>query len=103
MFRFYKGEENNPFDSIKQNAAFQFWGYEQMFESKFNENDFSAKAWIPANATDYKEWGKILAYIPIDKEELFKIWLFNIIMVHLPEKYQSNDDHFLRLYWDTKI
>lgn len=102
-YRYFKGQETNPFDSEKENTQHQFWGYEQLFEMKFKENNFSTLAWIPPNTEDEKEWQKALSDSPIDKEELFKLWLFNLVMVHLPEKYQSPGDSFLRLYYDTKL
>jgi hypothetical protein len=42
MYKYYAGEENNPFDNEQQNTAFQFWCYEQIFEHKFNTgNEFN--------------------------------------------------------------
>ena len=103
MFKYFKGEAANPFDSEKQNTEHQFWGYEQLFETDFNEGNFSVLKWIPPNAEDSKEWQKVLSAKPVDKEELFKLWLFNLLMVHLPEKYQSDKNKFLRLYYDTEV
>ena len=102
MYRFYKGEKENPFDQVKQNAQYQFWGYEELFAMRFNEGDFSSLKWIPPNAFDTKEWETILASKPVNKEELLKLWLFNLIMVHLPEKYESKDDKFLGLYLESE-
>ncbi len=103
MYRYYNGEKDNPFDKERQNAAFNFWGYEQLFENDFNEGDFSELKWIPTNAPDTNEWHNVLLAKPINKEELFRLWLHNLLMVHLPEKYQSEEDKFLRLYFDTGI
>jgi len=103
LFKYFKGEKENPFDKEKQNPQYQFWGYEYLFEDKFKAGNFSPVAWIPPNAPDTKEWEKVLACNPIDKEKLFKIWLFNLVMIHLPEKCQSSGNSFLRLYNDTNI
>lgn len=103
MFKFFKGEAENPYDNEKQNTQHQFWGYEQLFEEKFNEGDFSALKWIPPYAEDSKQWQKVLSAKPVEKDELFNLWLFNLLMVHLPEKYQSAGDGFLRMYYDTKL
>ena len=103
LYKYFKGEKENPFKSIKQNTQHQFWGYEQLFEDKFNAGDFSTETWIPPNTPDVKEWGKFLADKPVDKEELFKLWMYNLLMVHLPEKYQEPGDSFLRLYYDTEL
>lgn len=32
LFKYYKGEKENPFDKEKNWAAFQFWGYEKTFD-----------------------------------------------------------------------
>lgn len=102
MFKYFKGEKENPFDNEKQNTQYQFWGYEQLFDEMFNKGKFTFDAWIPPNAPDTKEWESVLKQKPVDKEELFKLWLYNLVMVHLPEKYQSPGDSFLKLYYDTK-
>lgn len=103
MYKYFQGEKGNPYNSVEQNSQHQFWGYEQLFEDKFNAGDFSFDTWIPPNAPDAKEWEKVLSVKPVNKEDLFKLWLFNLIMVHLTEKYQSPDDSFLRLYHDTNF
>ena len=36
MYRYYKGETENPFDNEKQNTQFMFWFYESVFETLFN-------------------------------------------------------------------
>jgi len=35
MFRYYKGEKENPFDKESQNSAHMFWLYESVFERDF--------------------------------------------------------------------
>ena len=103
-YKYFKGEKQNPFDSVTQNAQYQFWGYEQLFENDFNEGDFSPDLWVIPYADDIKQWKAILSQKPVDKEELFKIWLYRLLMEHLPDKYDSlGDDSFLRLYFDTKL
>lgn len=104
MFKFFRGEKKNPFDHDRQNAASNYWNYESIFEEKFNAGDFSAAAWIPPNPADLKEWDKVLASNPIDKAELFKLWLFYLLMDRLPDKYQPlNKDEFLCMYYGSEI
>lgn len=99
-FLYFKGENENPFDWETQNTAHNFWDYESMFEEKFNNGNFSQEAWIPSNHFDKNEWISVLNQEPIDKEELFKLWLFFLLMVHLPDKYETSDTtKFLNLYW----
>lgn len=103
LYRYFKGEKQNPFDREKQNASFMFWGYEQWFEEMFNQGDFSLNTWLPASSDEQqrKEWSEALSRKPIDKEELFKLWLFELLMNRLPDKYESESDHFNKLYWAT--
>ncbi|MBV5348836.1 hypothetical protein JZU61_04170 [bacterium] len=104
MFNFYKGEKENPFDQEQQNAAANWWFYESVFEDLFNEGDFSLDRWVVPYASDIDEWKVALSKKPsIDKEQLFRIWLYRLLMEHLPEKYQSESDHFLKLYFDTEV
>lgn len=104
MLKYYKGEANNPFDHEKQNTQSMFWFYESVFESNYLEGIFTGENWIPPGAADFKEWETVLNTKPIDKEELFKLWLFFLLMDRLPDKYGTpGNDEFLRLYWDTKL
>jgi hypothetical protein len=74
MYRFFKGEKENPFDNQKENTAYQFWEYESMFEYKFN-NDIT-----------FKEK---------DKTASFETWLNNLF-TRLSDKYDcfDNGEHF---------
>jgi hypothetical protein len=74
MYRYFKGEKENPLDSQKQNTQHMFWEYESMFEYKFNK-DITFK-------------GK-------DKATSFKPWLNNLF-ARLSDKYDcfDNGEHF---------
>jgi hypothetical protein len=98
MYKFFRGEEKNPFDRDKQNAEFMFWGYEKSFEELFSKGDFNPDSWIPPYSSDIKEWRAVLSQEPVDKEELFKLWIYNLLMNVLPDKYQVESDHFLKMY-----
>lgn len=102
IYKFYKGEEANPFSYDKQNEAHSFWEYERMFDEQFNEGEFSLESWtIGLDKTATKEWEEVLSQNPVDKEALFKLWLFELLSTHLPDKYESEPDHFIKLYWAT--
>lgn len=103
MFKYFKGEEENPFDNDTQNTQYQFWGYERTFDTQFNSQNFTQDFWVSEHAFDINEWKAVLKRIPVNKEELFKLWLFTLLMDHLPDKYLSDHDKFLRLYYDTHI
>ena len=104
MFKYYKGEKECPFDGIQQNTAAMFWDYERIFEYKFTYGNFSTGSWeMPTmTANSKKELGVALDANPVDKRKLFKIWLYNLLMEYLPDKYWSDDQNrFNALYWTT--
>lgn len=39
MFRYFKGENDNPFDQESQNNEHMFWFYESHFENLFNREN----------------------------------------------------------------
>jgi hypothetical protein len=101
IYKYFKGEKTDPFDIENQNIQHRFWDYEFMFEEKFNKGNFSHEVWITSNYFDKTEWIEVLNHNPVNKEELFKLWLFHILNVHLPDKAESESDSVLnRLYWD---
>jgi len=101
IYKYFKGQNENPYDNEKHNPQHQFWGYGSTFEDKFNKGDFTPDLWVDQESEEKNEWIAILNKKPVNKEELFKLWLFKLLMVHLPDKAESEDwDGFLRLYWD---
>lgn len=103
IYKYFKGENTNPFDKTRQNTQHMFWFYESCFERDFLSGDFSSETWIPGGVSDRPEWEKVLAGKPVDKEELFKLWLFYLLMDRLVDKYESEPNTFLRLYYDTEL
>lgn len=104
IYKYFKGEDSNPFDSEKQNYQNQFWMYESLFEHKFNRADFNPDVWLtptmlPSTIQEMKE---VLSENPISKEELFSVWLFSLLMEYLPDKNMpDHENHYNKLYWDT--
>jgi len=102
VYKYFKGEKTNPFAYGERNDAAMFWGYEQLFEAKFTRDDFSFDAWLMPTMTEATKSGlkAALATKPIDKEGLFKVWLYNLLMEYLPDKHMSdNDNRYNNLYW----
>jgi len=66
MYRYFKGEKENPFDPEKENTANQFWQYEAKFEHEYSGS---------------KE----------NKAGTLKIWLKDLF-THLSDRYDSFDD-----------
>lgn len=73
-YKYFKGEPHNPFDPEKDWSASMFWDYEKLFDS--NHADASAQ----------------------QKEELFEAYLYNLLSSHLPDKFETEDDYFLKAY-----
>jgi hypothetical protein len=100
MYRYYKGEDKNPFalildkaeikntaknppasmrfeynlpfeDVVKLSFSLRFWEREELFETMFKKNDFSLKTWN-YNGEDRSKWLKVLN--PVDKKGLFELW-----------------------------
>jgi hypothetical protein len=100
MFRYFKGEEENPYDQVQQNAQYMFWGYETTFEHHFTGSDFSMDSWANPYDENINEWKDVLRKNPVNKADLFKLWLLKLLMDHLPDKYLSNGKmDFLNLYY----
>ena len=102
MFRYFKGEEENPYNQVLQNAQFMFWGYETTFDFQFNKQDFDTNLWVDEYSPDFKKWNNILSQKPVNKEDLFKLWLYELLTEHLPDKNYSSKDKFLDLYYLSK-
>jgi hypothetical protein len=78
MYKYFKGEKENPFDAETQNSANRFWEYESMFEYKFYiDQEFKEK----------------------NKGESFNIWMEKLF-IRLSDKYDcfDNGEHFRLLY-----
>lgn len=107
MFRFYQGEESNPFDNEKQNAQHQFWFYESCFEDLFER--YSSSEWY-SFFDDYgmgKDFMKILSSEdyerPSDEKKLpvFDLWLKYFFKFKLyPEYGGENTDKELYFSFD---
>ncbi|GHT09118.1 hypothetical protein FACS189432_05210 [Bacteroidia bacterium] len=78
MYRFFKGEKENPFDTTKQDKAHFFWFYESVFDSEFSERYSSD--WT-SFFSDYGLNDKFMQllkdndyYKPTDKKGVFELW-----------------------------
>lgn len=79
--KYYKGEKKNPFDWDKENAANNFWYYEQQFCHNY-------------------ETGLISGNVKVE----FRKFLDNLFR-HLADRYDAMDDGrgFRKLYETTKV
>lgn len=93
MFRFYKGEKENPYSNETQNTEHMFWFYESIFARDFAEKDSSE--W-------YKFFGdigmgdKFMAILteadynkPLEdkKKQVFELWLEYLFTYKLYPEY----------------
>jgi hypothetical protein len=105
IFKFYKGEVENPFNSDTENAAASFWDYESWFSCQIKKSDSDlAFVFRHEMKKNPDEWLAVLNKKPVDVAGHFKLWLDYLLRVRLPGKEQSDDDgRFVRLYWDTAV
>ena len=103
MFIYFKGESKNPFNRNKQTVQYGFWEYEKMFESGFNNGIYKLDNLnlVCSNKQDLPEWKKVLSMETLDKKKIFELWVFNLLMNHLPDKHESESDHYLKLYFEN--
>jgi len=102
-YLYFNGEKSNPFDATTQNPQSLFWNYEESFDTMFKRGDFDLENWehIAPDDASLKDLKGVLA--AKDKEELFKLFMFHILMVHLPDKAEEpTSDRFLKLYHESK-
>lgn len=102
MFRYFKGQEENPYDQVYQNAQYMFWGYESMFDFNFNKADFKTISWVDEYSPYFKKWETVLSQNPVNKQDLFELWLYELLAEHLPDKNYSTKDKFMNLYYHSK-
>jgi len=89
MYRYYKGEKENPFNKENQNTSFMFWFYEKHFDDEFAKNESSDwHAFFGGNNSETsKAFMKLLSeddYArPAEKkkEAIFQLWLEKYLFV----------------------
>lgn len=81
MYRFYKGEKNNPFDSETDGLSAKFWYYESVFETSFFKKDTSDLYSFFNDLGMGKEFMALLSEEDHDnisektKKPVFELWL----------------------------
>jgi hypothetical protein len=108
MFRFYRGEEINPFDKEKQNAQHQFWFYESVFEREFLKNDSSDWYSFFSMHDLQKDFLQILSESDYErptqgkKKQVFELWLTYLFKYKLyPEYGGENKDE--KVYYSFEL
>jgi len=81
MYRFYKGEKNNPFTSETDELSAKFWYYEYIFDSSFFKEDTSDLYHFFKEHEMEKEFMALLSEDDHDnisektKKPVFELWL----------------------------
>jgi hypothetical protein len=96
MYRFFKGESENPFDGDKQDKARFFWFYESTFETRFTQNDNSYWRDFFSTYGLQERFMKLLTandYIrPSNKKGVFDLWkeyLFREKLAGMEKEYNN--------------
>ena len=95
-YKYYNGEKENPHDGYKATNKYNFWSIEAKFEEGWKAGVFDAKSPLVMEGAD---WKAALTRDKPDKEELFKLWIQTALTDTLPDKYQTEHDHYLKLYF----
>lgn len=98
VYKYFKGEAASPYTDSNDSM---YWYYEKIFHERFHKGDFSTTVWqdVVKHSPEAKQ---VLAGNPVNLEELFKLYLYFILMIYLPDKYMVSDiNYFKNLYWAT--
>jgi hypothetical protein len=106
IYRFFKGESENPFDKEKQNTEYMFWFYESVFEKDFSERD--SADWFDF----FNGYGLGNAFMEIisdtdynhptnkKKKQIFELWLKYLFSEKLYSEY-GGDNWYKDAYFAT--
>lgn len=105
MFRYYKGESENPFSLEKQNAACMFWFYESIFQQDFDK--WESSDWFSFLGPDDrgKRFMKLLTDDDYErpteriKKPLFEIWLEYLFTEKLYPEYGGKVNDYKIMYY----
>lgn len=95
-YQYYKFEANCPLPNQDERM---FWGYEQMFEQSYALGNFSPDFWFTQTMTPATKQEMTDALATKDKEEIFKVWLYNLLWEYLPDKHMAEEGYFHKRYW----
>ena len=98
MFRYFKGEKENPYK--EGSLSHHFWFYESVFQSDFEQRSSSDWRSFFSGYGLEKEFMTLLSErdysIPSDKKGIFSLWLKYLFGEKLPKSdqalYYSNTD-----------
>lgn len=104
MYRFYKGEEKNPFNQSTQNTEHMFWFYESVFDADFAQKE-SSDWYSFFNVHDLgDDFMKLLSEGDYDKpqdgnkKQVFELWLNYLFTFKLYPEY-GGENAIKKLYY----
>lgn len=104
MFKCYKGEKENPFDEDKQNAQYQFWFYESVFNDLFEKYESSDWfSFFDMHENMGSDFMKLLSdpdYVrPTEekKKPIFELWLTYLFKYKLYPEF-GGENTYKKLY-----
>ena len=108
MYRFYKGEKENPFNQDKENSAYMFWFYESVFDLSFTNNESSDwYAFFGESPLGHK-FMKLLSEEDYNrptekkKKQVFELWLDYLFTEKLYPEY-GGENTYKVLYHSTTL
>ncbi|MHA8064282.1 hypothetical protein [Aquirufa aurantiipilula] len=101
MYGYYKGESENPFGVSSEDIKNMFWKYESIFESKYRAGHFTPQNFQKSgNDNRDNEWLRLINDRPNDKEEIFKLWCFELLFEYLPVKGGLTGSQYCDMYFE---
>jgi hypothetical protein len=108
MFRYFKGENENPFSWEKQNAAHMYWFYESIFQGDFDRWESSDWYSFFGPAELGERFMKLLTDKDYErpteeiKKPIFEIWLDYLFTEKLYPEYGGKVNYYKELYYAGK-
>ena len=111
MYRYFKGEKDNPFDKVNQNAQHMFWFYESCFEQQFSDNE-SSDWYAFFGGKESKTAQKFTALLSAEdyerpaqskKAAIFDIWLNDYLFVEKLYGEYGGENEYSKAYFATSV
>ncbi len=109
MFKYFKGEKENPFDSETQNTAANFWFYESVFQEQFDKWESSEWYAFLGSADRGKRFMKLLSDEDYErptegiKKPMFEIWLDYLFTEKLYPEYGGKINYYKEWYYAGNV
>lgn len=109
MFRYYKGEAENPFSQEKQNSAHMFWFYESVFQKNFDRWESSDWYDFFGHTERGESFMKLLSdedyERPTEKKKkpIFEIWLDYLFTEKLYPEYGGKLNEYKIMYYAGNV